>query len=65
MLLQVNRDDDNLVDLIDTRIHLNWEVEKEELYWEYRAKANWLKSGDRNTAFFHRSTTKRRSMNLI
>jgi hypothetical protein len=30
-----------------------------------RAKKNWVKDGDRNTAFFHRAIVKRRRKNTI
>lgn len=32
--------DENLCALIDTKLHLNMEIEKEELYWEQRSRAN-------------------------
>lgn len=32
-----DRDDDNLTDLIETKILLNWEIENEEIYWEQQA----------------------------
>ncbi|KAA3453657.1 reverse transcriptase [Gossypium australe] len=32
---------------------------------EQRARVNWLRMGDRNTAFFHRSATHRKRKNLI
>jgi hypothetical protein len=32
-------------------------LEQEELYWVQRGRANWLKHGDQNTAFFHRSAS--------
>ncbi|KAA3452441.1 reverse transcriptase [Gossypium australe] len=51
-LEKAERDDRNLAVLIDTEIQLNFEIEKDEYYWEQRARLNWLKSGDRNTTFF-------------
>ncbi|KAA3483188.1 reverse transcriptase [Gossypium australe] len=48
------RNDDTLAKLIDTKIHLNLEIDKNEMYWEHRARQNWLKLGDKNTAYFHR-----------
>lgn len=37
-----DRDDDILVEIIDVKLELNWEIEKEEMYWEQRARSNWL-----------------------
>ncbi|KAA3472943.1 reverse transcriptase [Gossypium australe] len=48
----MDRDDDTLADIIDVKLELNWEMEKEEMYWEQRARANWLRQRDKNTAFF-------------
>ncbi|KAH1030998.1 hypothetical protein J1N35_043172 [Gossypium stocksii] len=33
-LLESERTDENLIDLIDTKIQLNFEIEKDECYWE-------------------------------
>jgi len=34
-------------------LQLELQLEQEEIYWVQRARANWLKHGDRNTNFFH------------
>lgn len=39
--------------------------DKEEMYWEQRARVNWLRAGDQNTKFFHSSTIQRRKRNKI
>lgn len=64
-LLESDKSDENLAELIDTKIHLNFEIEKNECYWEQRARLNWLKLGNRNTAFFHKQATPRRKRNFI
>jgi hypothetical protein len=38
-------------------------LEQEEIFWTQRARANWLKSGDRNTSFFHNYATKKKKKN--
>ncbi|CAL5340398.1 unnamed protein product [Camellia sinensis] len=32
-------------------------LERESIFWGQRARANWLKDGDRNTSFFHSKAT--------
>ncbi|XP_016667288.1 uncharacterized protein [Gossypium hirsutum] len=64
-LYDADRDDNNLAELIDTKIQLNFEIEKDERYWEQRAIMNWLKFGDKNSAFFHSQTTQRKKKNCI
>ncbi|KAA3462270.1 reverse transcriptase [Gossypium australe] len=59
-LYEGDRDDNNLAELIDTKIHLNFEIEKDECYWKQRARLNWLKFGDKNTTFFHSQATQRK-----
>lgn len=51
--LASDRNNDSVADIIDTKIQLYWEVDKEEVYREQCARANWLRLGDKNTAFFH------------
>lgn len=47
------------------KLTLNHESNKEEIYWEQRARANWLKVDDRNIAFFHRYASSRKRINGI
>ncbi|KAA3467081.1 reverse transcriptase [Gossypium australe] len=65
MLMKKDSDDETLSKIIDTKIHLNMEIEKDEAYWEQRARVNWLRYGDRNTAFFHSCATAHRRANSI
>lgn len=34
LLMDDDWDDENLNDLIDIKIQLNWEIEKDEVFWE-------------------------------
>lgn len=54
-----------MVDLIDAKINLNLEVDRDEIYWEQRAYANWLKLRDKITAFFHNFANQRKKRNTI
>ncbi|KAA3470848.1 reverse transcriptase [Gossypium australe] len=38
---------------------INFEIDKDESYWEQRARVKWLKLGDRNTTFFHSIATQK------
>ncbi|KAA3460385.1 reverse transcriptase [Gossypium australe] len=44
---------------------MNLEADREEIFLEQRARANWLQMGDRNTAFFHRWASYHRKKNMI
>lgn len=60
-----DRDDEALLDLMEAKFQLNLEIDKDEAYWEQRARANWLRSGDHNTSFFHRSAALQKKSNMI
>lgn len=53
--------------MIDTELFLNMKIDKEEIYWEQKACANWLKLGDRNIYiyFFHRFASQQWKTNQI
>ncbi|KAA3477129.1 reverse transcriptase [Gossypium australe] len=51
--------DDVLAEIVEVQLDLNLEADKEELYWEQRARVNWLKNGDRNMSFFHKMAGQR------
>ncbi|MBA0813636.1 hypothetical protein Gohar_027467 [Gossypium harknessii] len=54
MLTAKERNDNVMAKIIDTKVHLNIEIDKDEMYWEQKARANWLKAWDKNLTFFHR-----------
>ncbi|KAK5770841.1 hypothetical protein PVK06_046997 [Gossypium arboreum] len=57
--------DDVLEEMVNAKLQMNMEVDREEIYWEQRERANWLKNGDRNTAFFHKFASQRKWLNHI
>ena len=47
------------------REQLNEFLENEEMFWHQRSRINWLREGDRNTAYFYAQASQRRKVNLI
>ncbi|KAA3480336.1 hypothetical protein EPI10_020778 [Gossypium australe] len=45
-LILVEPDEDSLIELMEVKLTLNIEADKDELFWEQRARVNWLKSRD-------------------
>ena len=54
------RDGDLSLEINRLRGEINALLNDEEIYWEQRAKAHWLKEDDRNTKFFHAQASERR-----
>ncbi|VVA37298.1 PREDICTED: reverse mRNAase [Prunus dulcis] len=48
--------EENTMKIKEVERSLNQVWRCEELYWKQRAKTQWLKHGDANTAFFHNCT---------
>ncbi|KAB2625965.1 hypothetical protein D8674_017625 [Pyrus ussuriensis x Pyrus communis] len=51
------------IKMVSARIDRLWEME--EQFWQQRSRVKWLKEGDANTAFFHRTTIQRRRRNKV
>lgn len=51
--------------MIDTKIQLNLEIDKDELYWEQQARVNWLRASDKNSSFFHNFALVKKRRNKI
>eukprot|EP00253_Pinus_taeda_P008591 PITA_08591 len=49
------------------KYHQEWEnlCKQEEIFWRKKSRVQWLKEGERNTKFFHRSTMVNRAHNRI
>lgn len=52
MLVEKDPTDEILSEILEVQLGLNFEADKEEMYWAQRAHLNWIQYGDRNTSFF-------------
>ena len=57
--------DGNYQEVVTLKAELNKLYDKEEQMWHQRSRVQWIKSGDRNTKFFHGTTTQRKRRNFI
>ena len=64
-LTQHNKNGELSSEIRILRRELNELLDEEELYWGQRAKAHWLKEGDRNKKIFHAHASERRKQNTI
>ncbi|KAE8705869.1 hypothetical protein F3Y22_tig00110415pilonHSYRG00090 [Hibiscus syriacus] len=60
-----DHEEDALQELIEVKLGLNMEANKEELFWEQGARANWLRHAYMNTRFFHNYATYRRKNSTV
>lgn len=49
----------------DTQKRLEERNKQEEILWKQKSRIRWLKEGERNTKFFHRTMIQRRMHNTI
>ena len=46
-------------------VKLDKRCEREEIFWKQNSRVGWLKEGEKNTSFFHRSVIQHRNHNRI
>ena len=57
--------DESITAQKEVQLRLKLLLEQEEIIWVQRARANWLKHGDRNTNFFHHFASHRKRRNMV
>ncbi|KAL6211599.1 hypothetical protein ACLB2K_016822 [Fragaria x ananassa] len=64
-LLQKPHNDSDQSEKLQLCQRLNELMSIDEVYWRQRSRAIWLKDGDRNSKFFHKSASNRRKKNKL
>lgn len=49
--------DGNYQEVVNLKVELNKLCDKEEQMWHQRSRVQWIRSGDKNTKFFHGTAT--------
>ena len=57
--------ENNYEEVLRLKSELNVLLYKEEQMWHQRSQVQWIKSGDKNTRFFHGTATNRKRQNFI
>ena len=57
--------ENNYEEVLRLKSELNVLLDKEEQMWHQRSRVQWIKSGDKNTRFFHGTATNRKRQNFI
>lgn len=64
-LRQGSLTDANIQSQKELMVRIELLLEQEEITWVQRARANWLRHGDRNTSFFHNFAQRRKKKNTV
>ncbi|MBA0746748.1 hypothetical protein Gogos_009239, partial [Gossypium gossypioides] len=65
VLLEQDPTDEILGEILEVQLGLNFEADKEEVFWAQRTRPNWFQYGDRNSSFFHKVAVARHNRNRI